>query len=85
MLPNDDESRYGPTQYLASEIRRLGYDGFSFASAMGEGTNVVVFDGSICKVVDMSYRRVQEVHFKSETIIDGDILYPPGPYDGLVE
>lgn len=85
MLPNDDKNRYRPTQYLASEIRRLGYDGFSFPSAMSDGTNIVVFDESLCEVLEPTYKRIQDVHFKSETITDGEVLYPAGPYDGLLE
>ncbi len=40
-----DPIEYAPTQFLCEYIKKLGYDGIKFKSAVSEtGTNVLLFD-----------------------------------------
>src|SRR5690625_1773272 len=41
--PFDYDIEYIPTQYLAELIKKLGYDGLSYKSSLGPGTNFVFF------------------------------------------
>jgi RES domain-containing protein len=43
VMPHEEEVLYKPTQLLALLIKSSGYDGFIYPSAMGLGTNVVLF------------------------------------------
>jgi hypothetical protein len=46
---NGDFTSYLPTQYLAEEIKRLGFDGLRFSSSLHQGgINIVLFDPEIC-------------------------------------
>lgn len=46
---NGDLTSYLPTQYIAEEIKRLGFDGLRFSSSLHQGgNNIVLFDPEIC-------------------------------------
>lgn len=46
---NGNFTSYLPTQYLAEEIKRLGFDGLRFSSSLHQGgNNIVLFDPEIC-------------------------------------
>jgi hypothetical protein len=56
--PNATETEYVPTQYVAEVIRAAGYDGLAYQSAVGAGTNFVLFDRDDALV---TYVRLYEV------------------------
>src|SRR5713226_3176506 len=59
MMPHEEEVLYRPTQLLAWLIRSSGYQGFIYPSAMGPGTNIVLFNPEDAEVAKVSYVRVK--------------------------
>jgi hypothetical protein len=64
--PDDSEIAYVPTQYVAEVVRAAGYDGLAFKSALGPGTNIVLFDLADAHVTDRKLHRVTDVTYTSE-------------------
>lgn len=49
---NGNPTDYIPTQYLAEEIKRLGFDGLRFNSSLHKGgVNLVLFNPDVCKPI----------------------------------
>lgn len=55
---SDDRAEYAPTQFIAEAIRAAGFDGILYRSAVGEGSNVALFDIASAK---LGRRTVHEV------------------------
>jgi hypothetical protein len=72
---------YKPTQLLAWLIRSSGYHGFVFPSAMGPGTNIVLFNSDDAEVTKINYVRVKRVAYFSEALSDYEDVSEEGPYD----
>lgn len=59
---NKDISKYIPTQYLAEEIKKMGFDGLRFNSSLhAGGVNLVLFDPDLCKAVSSDLIKVKSV------------------------
>lgn len=59
---NGDAQHYLPTQFLAEEIKRMGFDGLRFNSSLHkDGINVVLFDPDTCKAVSSELRMVNGI------------------------
>ena len=72
---NGDLLQYIPTQYLAEEIKRMGFDGLRFNSSLHKGgVNVVLFDPEICKAVSSELVDVAGIELK----LDEPIIYKIG-------
>jgi len=63
VTPHDADRQYLPTQYACDLIRNAGFDGVAFSSAMGTGSNVVLFNPSASRVVDVRYLRIVGVGY----------------------
>jgi hypothetical protein len=48
---SDDVASYAPTQVLAEAFRQSGLDGVAYASAVGHGHNIAIFDTADAEVV----------------------------------
>jgi hypothetical protein len=48
--PETSVIEYVPTQYVAELIRGAGYDGIRYRSALGNGTNVVLFEPFVARI-----------------------------------
>jgi len=81
MMPHEEEVLYRPTQLLAWLIRSSGYQGFIYPSAMGPGTNIVLFNPEDAEVAKVSYVRVKRVVYFSEALSDYEDVSEEGPYD----
>lgn len=67
---NGEVQHYLPTQFLAEEIKRMGFDGLRFNSSLHKGgVNVVLFDPDLCKAVSSDLRLVNGISL--------DIVDPP--------
>jgi len=82
-MPNEEERYYGATQELAARIKRGGYDGFLYPSAMGPSYNVVLFNGKDAEVVDLQYVRIKRVQYFADGLSEYEEPYEEGPYDAL--
>lgn len=61
-------SKYIPTQYLAEEIKRMGFDGLRFNSSLHEGgINLVLFNPEDCSVVSSDLVKVKDITIGCET------------------
>jgi hypothetical protein len=82
-LPNEEERIYFSTQYLCDWIKKFGYDGIEYPSAMGSGFNVVIFDQSDVKAVDIEYRCITAIEHSTDTLKENEPMYEEGPFDYL--
>jgi RES domain-containing protein len=85
VMPHEEERLYRPTQLLALLIKSSGYDGFIYPSAMGSGTNIVVFNPDDVEIGSPEYVRVKRVGYFSEPLGPHDDVYEEGPYDFALE
>lgn len=64
---NGEISKYLPTQYLAEEIKNMGFDGLRFRSSLNKGgINIVLFDPDICTAISSDLVDVKEIELKLE-------------------
>lgn len=62
----DDPStaEYVPTQVIAEEFRRVGYEGLVFRSSLSEGFNVVLFDLQSASMVNCRLQKLTKISFE---------------------
>lgn len=68
ILPDEPEAQYARTQHLCDLVRKAGYGGIAYPSAMGPGYNVVLFDPAAAVAEDIEYFTVLGVEFASEKV-----------------
>lgn len=68
---NGDPVKYIATQFLAEEIKNMGFDGLRFNSSLNTGgINVVLFDPDVCKAVSYELVEIKEIYIeKDEALI----------------
>lgn len=72
---NGEVSKYLPTQYLAEEIKNMGFDGLRFRSSLNKnGINVVLFNPEICNATSSDLVDVKEIKLK----LDKPMIYKIG-------
>jgi len=82
--PNESH-RYEPTQRICEMIKAGGYEGIRYPSALGSGSNLVIFDPSVGQVIGVEYVRAQSVDLAHEAVPDADPLYDESPFDNMFE
>lgn len=87
VMPHEHEENnlYLSTQYLCDWIKKSGYSGVEFPSAMGPGHNAVFFDTSAAIPFDMKYVRVNETHFNFGELAEYEEIYAEHPYEHLFQ
>ena len=64
---SDDLTTYLPSQNLTDAVRRAGFDGIRYPSAMNPGgSNVVLFDPADAEFVDSQLVEITSVNVKFE-------------------
>ncbi len=72
---NGDATKYLPTQYIAEEIKNMGFDGLRFRSSLhNEGINVVLFNPENCNAVSSDLVEVKGI----ELNLDEPMIYKIG-------
>lgn len=68
--PNDgNDLDYLPTQFLAEEIKRMGFEGLRFNSALHEGgVNVVLFNPEDCTVISSDIKIIKNISIKARPL-----------------
>lgn len=61
--PNKSEIEYLPTQYITELIKSKGFDGILFDSAIGPGTNIVIFDEKNAEVTSTQTIKVNKITY----------------------
>ncbi len=63
---NGDVSTYIPTQFLAEEIKQMGFDGLRFKSSLhAGGVNVVLFNPDDCEAVSSDVVTVDRINIET--------------------
>lgn len=62
--PNKSEIEYLPTQFITELIKSKGYDGILFDSAVGPGTNIVIFDEKNVEVSETTTVVVNDIKYE---------------------
>lgn len=83
--PHESDEMYFSTQYLCDWVRKAGYDGIEYPSAMGKGFNVVLFNPDNAEVSEIKYVRVKGIQHDFQTLCDTDPIYEEGPFDYLLK
>lgn len=72
---NGNASKYLPTQYIAEEIKNMGFDGLRFRSSLNaNGYNVVLFNPDDCIAISSDLVEVKGIDLK----IDEPMIYKVG-------
>lgn len=72
---NGDVSKYLPTQYIAEEIKNMGFDGLRFRSSLNKnGYNVVLYNPDDCVAVSSDLVKVKGIDLK----LDEPLIYKVG-------
>ena len=85
IMAHEEKDLYRSTQYLCDCIKKAGYDGVTFPSAMGKGFNVVVFDPQDAEPIDMKYVRVDKIWPRFRDFGKYEDIYEEGPYHHLFQ
>lgn len=84
LMPSEQEILYKATQNLSSLIKKAGYDGIVYPSAMGKGYNLVTFDPNAAVPIDVQYYRIEDIDYKFNKLTEYDDIYDDTPYDFLL-
>ena len=85
VMPHEEENLYFSTQYLCDWVRKSGYDGIEYPSAMGNGFNVVVFNPDYAEPISSKYVRVTGIHHEFNQLKEHEPIYEEGPFDYLFQ
>jgi len=83
VLPNEDKNIYFSTQYLCDWVKKSGYDGIEYPSAMGNGFNVAIFNCDNIEPQDIQYIRIKQIKHSYDQLDKNEPLYDEGPFDNL--
>ena len=83
LIRAEDEKLYFSTQYLCDWVKKAGYDGIEYPSAMGQGNNIVIFNPENIEVIALQYVRVTEIKHDTHDINEREPLYEERPFDYL--
>lgn len=74
-LYNGDASKYLPTQYIAEEIKNMGFDGLRFRSSLNKNSyNVVLFNPDDCIAISSDLVEAKGIDLK----LDEPMIYKVG-------
>ncbi len=83
--PDSDQIEYVPTQFFAEVVRDADFHGIAYPSALGQGTNLVLFDPDDAEPQECRLVRVTKVQYSiselslAETLGLGGPPLPPRP------
>ncbi|MBI4662204.1 MAG: RES family NAD+ phosphorylase [Verrucomicrobia bacterium] len=83
--PDDEQALYRPTQRFCELVRRHGYGGLKYPSAMGQGFNLVLFDRNAAAPKEIGHVRVAGVSYRVRSLGAGEALFDEQPYDYLLD
>jgi len=61
ITPNDRVDDYVPTQIIAELFKNAGLDGIAYASSLGGGHNLAIFDMEALKIINRSLYKVTKI------------------------
>ena len=81
----EEETMYLPSQHLCEIVEKAGYEGIAFPSAMGAGSNIVLFNPNDATPVGVKYLRIIGVGYDVRDLKGLEDIYQDWPYDYLSE
>lgn len=81
---DEEKGLYRPTQRFCDLLRKYGYAGLMYPSAMGKGFNLVLFDPSVAVPTEVCHVRVAGVAYRIRPLLAGEPLFDEQPYDDLL-
>lgn len=69
-----DDTAYVPTQFIAERIKKEGFDGILYDSALSPGYNLVLFDETNVEGVKLFYSTVRNISYENEVQKAVDLL-----------
>ncbi|MBC8419366.1 MAG: RES family NAD+ phosphorylase [Desulfobacterales bacterium] len=85
VMPHEEKNLYFSTQYLCDWVKKCGYAGIEYPSAMGNGFNVILFNPGDAEVMSQKYVRVNGIHHSTSPLRDNEPIYEEGPFDYLFD
>lgn len=79
--PSDQLADYVPTQVLAEAFRKHGFDGIAYASSLGPGHNLAIFDLDAADVRGCDLVQVTRVAFTAEQASNAYFIADPDEQD----
>ena len=83
VIAREDEKLYFSTQYLCDWVKKSGFDGIEYPSAMGNGFNIALFNPKDAEVIDIKYVRVKSIEPEFNKLGNHDTIYEERPFDYL--
>jgi len=83
IIRGEDEAFYFSTQYLCDWVKKYGYDGIEYPSAMGNGFNVVLFNPEDAEPIAIDYVDVESIRHAFHKLSDNEPIYEESPFDYL--
>lgn len=66
VTPSDRAADYVPTQIIVELFKGAGHDGIAYASALGEGHNIALFDLEAAELINCNLYQVKRINFEFE-------------------
>ena len=85
VMPHEEKNLYFSTQYLCDWVKKCGYAGIEYPSAMGNGFNVVLFNPEAAEVISREYVRINGIYHSTSPLKDNEPIYEEGPFDYLFQ
>ncbi|MDY0083327.1 MAG: RES family NAD+ phosphorylase [Ignavibacteriaceae bacterium] len=80
----DKDELYKPTQMISLLIKKSGYDGIKYKSALGNGYNIALFSDTDVKIKDPDYYFINKISYsKTKDISKSCFMYDEHHYDWL--
>lgn len=83
VLPREEDKIYFSTQYLCDWVKKSGYDGIEYPSAMGSGHNIVLFNSDDAEPIEVKYVCITGSEHSYRELSYHDLIYDEGPFDYL--
>lgn len=83
IIAEEDKRSYFSTQFLCDWVRKAGYDGIEYPSAMGTGFNLVVFNPENVKPITVRYFRIEQIKHLASKLNNNEPIYDERPFDYL--
>jgi len=80
-----EDFQYKPSQQACDAIRKAGYDGIAYPSAMGHGYNIVLFDPVAARPIKSVNVRVASVSHRSVNLPTSAHIGHDWPYEDVPE
>ncbi len=83
VIQGSEQSEYAVSQQLCHLMREAGYDGVTYQSSLGSGTNTAFFDVKVGEPTEAFYLRLVDLNYRTEPTSDIGPFYPERLHEEL--